>query len=940
MASLYIIDGHAQFFRAYYAIRTPMSSPATGEPTNMVYGFTAMLLKLLRDENPDYLAVVIDVSSDDESFRSEIDPEYKANREPPPDDFGGQVDRCLEVLEALNIPILGEPVVEADDVIATLVKRMRKEDPALNMRIISRDKDLTQLIDDRVELFDAHKGATVSPDDVFKTPDMHIPPSMVADILALMGDTSDNIPGVVGIGPKTAAKLVMEFGSIDGIYENIDSIKGKRKENLLAGKEQLATSRILVTLKDDVAFDFQIDDALSDYTKWNVPDITTLFKELGFNRFPNDVKRLAQGNYMQGTGKKVIVEEVPKAASVKKAKPIIGGLFDMGPDRDHPAYNAGYSLIDTKKKLDALIKKCSKATIIAIDTETTGLNPMKAKLCGISISLGAGDGAYIPTMCPEEHLEQKVVIEALRPMFENESIAKIGHNIKYDLVVLENAGVVVQGPLHDTLIAAWIVDASRSGYSMDAVALGTLDYECLSIKELIGTGKNQLTFNLVPLADAYPYASEDVDITFQLWDAFEPRLTGELRTLYDEIEMPLVRVLAAMRIAGIKVDPNELHRQRENIVKRIDELKLEIEQVAPYTFNPDSPKQLSEVLFGDAPGLGIKPLKKGKTFHSTNVEVLEKLAGDPEIETQLPSLILEYRKLTKLVNTYLGSLVDAINPATGRVHASFNQTGTSTGRLSSSNPNLQNIPIRSEIGREIRRAFVPEEGNIFVAADYSQVELRMLAHLSGDEALLQAFRDGQDIHKAVASEVFGTAIEEVSSEQRSEAKAVNFGIVYGITKWGLSRQLKCSPERAEQIIEDYKMRFKGIDTFLVTCVDQANEYGYVETIKHRRRQIQNIHATNKQQQALAERVAINSVVQGSAADLIKVAMNNVHSRLAESFPDASLLMQIHDELVVETPEKDAEAVRDLLVDVMESAMSLDVPVVADASIGANWAECK
>jgi len=934
MPSLHIIDGHAQFFRAYYAIRTPMSSPATGEPTNMVYGFTSMLLKLLREERPDYLAVVIDVAGDDESFRTEIDPQYKANREPPPDDFGSQVDRCLEVLEALEIPILGEPVVEADDVIATLVKRMRKESPEMDIRVVSRDKDLTQLIDERVELFDAHKGATVSPDDVFKTPDMGIPPSMVADILALMGDSSDNIPGVVGIGPKTAAKLVMEFGSLDGIYENIDKIKGKRKENLLAGKDQLATSRILVTLKDDVEFDFEVADAVSDCTKWNVPAITTLFKGLGFNRFPDDVKRLASGS--------VAVQEVndAPAKTSKKEKPIIGGLFDMGPDRSHPAYNAGYTCVDTKKKLEALVKKCAKAKILAIDTETTGLNPMTAELCGVSLSIGAGDGAYIPTKCPENHLAQEEVIEALRGIFEDESIAKVGHNIKYDLVVLEKAGVVVRGQLHDTLISAWILDASRSGYSMDAVALGTLDYECLSIKELIGTGKSQLSFNHVPLADAYPYASEDVDITFQLWNVFEPRLKEDLRTLYENLEMPLVRVLASMRIAGIKVDPSELQRQRKKIAVRIDELKLEIDKVAPYSFNPDSPKQLSEVLFGDSPGLGMKPLKRGKSFHSTNVEVLEKLASDPDIETELPSLILEYRKLTKLVNTYLGSLVDAINPVTGRVHASFNQTGTSTGRLSSSDPNLQNIPIRSEVGRAIRRAFVPEDGNIFVAADYSQVELRMLAHLSGDEALLQAFREGQDIHKAVASEVFGTAIDEVSSEQRSAAKAVNFGIVYGITKWGLARQLQCTPERAEQIIDEYKMRFKGIDSFLAKCVAQANECGYVETIEHRRRQIRNIHATNRQQLALAERVAINSVVQGSAADLIKVAMNNVHDRLAEEFPEARLLMQIHDELVVETPEQDAHAVRDLLVEVMESAMALNVPIVADASIGKNWAECK
>ncbi len=927
MSSLYIIDGHAQFFRAYYAIRTPMTTPVSGDPTNMVYGFTSMLLKLLREEKPEHIAVVIDVASDEETFRCELDPEYKANREEAPDDFGGQVDKCLDVLESLDIPVYGEPVVEADDVIASLVKRMRREQPDLDIRIISRDKDLSQLIDDHVELFDAHKGETVVPDDVFKTHGMDIPPSKVADILAMMGDASDNIRGVPGIGPKTAAKLIMEYGSIDGVYEHIDQIKGKRKENLLASRDILKLSRQLVELKDDVEFDFDLKDAVFNPESWNVKKIISLFKEFGFNRFPEDVKQLAKN------------DDIEKAPTKTKST-IVGGLFDMGPDRTHPAYSAGYVLIDTKKKLNELIKKCEKAKIIAVDTETTGLNPMTAKLCGISISLGKGDGAYIPTMCQEKHLPQEEVIESLRGILENTHTEKIGHNIKYDLVVLENAGVTVQGQLHDTLIAAWIVDASRSGYSMDAVALGMLAYECISIKDLIGTGKNQITFNEVPLIDACPYAAEDVDITFQLWNVLEPQLEGELRKLYEEIEMPLVRVLASMRIAGIKVDPSELQRQRVIISTRIDELKKEIEEVAPYSFNPDSPKQLSEVLFNDSPGLGLKPIKKGKSFHSTNVEVLEKLASDPDIETKLPTLILEYRKLTKLVNTYLVSLIEVINQQTGRIHASFNQTGTSTGRLSSSDPNLQNIPIRSEIGREIRKAFIPEKKNVFVAADYSQVELRMLAHLSGDEALLQAFRDGQDIHRAVASEVFGTAIKEVSDEQRSAAKAVNFGIVYGITQWGLSRQLNCTPDRAMQIIEEYKARFTGIDTFLEACVKEAIEFGYVETIKHRRRQIRGIHATNHQQRALAERVAINSVVQGSAADLIKVAMNTVHQRLADEFPVARLLMQIHDELVVECPEEDAEQVRDLLVDVMESAMNLNVPIVADAAIGSNWFECK
>ena len=936
MSSLYIIDGHAQFFRAYYAIRNPMSSAATGEPTNMVYGFTAMLIKLLREEKPDHLAVVIDVSDDRETFRSELDPEYKANREPAPDDFGGQVDRCLEVLEAMDIPILGEPVVEADDVIASLVKRLRRDHPELNIRIISRDKDLTQLIDEKVELFDAHKGQTVIPDDVFKTPDMGVAPSMVGDILALMGDTSDNIKGVEGIGPKTAVKLIMEYGSIAGIYEHIDEIKGKRKENLIAGESVLQLSRQLVTLKEDVEFEFVLEDSISDPTTWDVQSITTLFRELGFNRFPDDVKRLSRG--IQSPS---IEEEKPS----KRSSPMRGGLFDMGSDRSHPAYTAGYTLVDTKEKLTAVLRKLKNVSVISVDTETTSVNPMEAELCGISISVGEGDGAYIPTRCKESHLDEREVVEALRSMLEDSTIAKIGHNLKYDLVVLQNVGIEVQGPLYDTLITAWLIDASRSGYSMDAVAMGLLDYECMPISDLIGKGKSQITFDQVPIEDAYPYAAEDADIAFRLWNVLEPKLAeGELQQLYDEIEMPLIRVLAAMRIAGICVDPNELQRQRELLSTRIDELKEDIGNESPFPFNPDSPKQLSQVLFNDPDaeqgGLGIKPIKKGKSFHSTDVEVLERLSVDPDIETNLPSLVLEYRKLTKLVNTYLVSLGETINPKTGRIHASFNQTGTATGRLSSSDPNLQNIPIRSEIGRNIRKAFIPDEGNMFVAADYSQVELRMLAHLSGDEALIHAFIDGQDIHKAVASEVFGTAIDDISDQQRSAAKAVNFGIVYGITSWGLARQLGCDVDRATAIIDDYKSNFSGIQSFLDQCTKQAIEYGYVETIMHRRRHIYAIDSSNPQQQALAKRVAINSVVQGSAADLIKIAMINVQRDLQSKFEGARLLLQIHDELVVEVPKENAEPVRDFLVDVMESAMELDVPIVADASIAANWAECK
>ena len=722
----------------------------------------------------------------------------------------------------------------------------------------------------------------------------------------------------------------MEFGSIDGIYENIEQIKGKRKENLIAGREQLKVSRELVTLIEDVEFEFELKDAASNPKEWDAKSVTSLCKELGFNRFPSEIAAMVSNE-----------SETAKKESVRQT--IRGGLFDMGPDQSHPAYSAGYQLIDTKTKLKALLKHLKGADIIAIDTETTGLNPMEAELCGVSVSIGAGDGAYIPTMCPEKHLEQDEVIEALRPMLEDESIAKIGHNIKYDLVVLQQAEVAVKGMLHDTLIAAWLIDASRSGYSMDAVALGTLDYECISIKELIGTGKKQIKFNEVPIEDAYPYASEDVDITFQLWNVFEPKLKQEnLYDLYENVEMPLVRVLASMRIDGIRADANTLDEQREVLTTRIDELKADIENASPYSFNPDSPKQLSEVLFNsksdEKPGLGLKPIKKGKSFHSTDMEVMEKLSDDPSVTTPLPSLILEYRQLTKLVNTYLVGLKEAINSKTGRIHASFNQTGTSTGRLSSSDPNLQNIPIRSEIGRAMRKAFVPKDDFVFVAADYSQVELRMLAHLSGDKALIQAFEEGQDIHRAVASQVFDTPFDEVTNDQRSDAKAVNFGIVYGISKWGLARQLQCAVDYADDIISEYKSRFEGIDSFLEDCVAFAEEHGYVETILKRRRYITQIDATNQQQRMLGERLAINSVVQGSAADLIKVAMNQVQEAFSDS--QVRLLLQIHDELMLEVPFSESSEVEQQLVGIMESAMNLNVPIVADASIGKTWAECK
>ncbi len=936
MPTLYLIDGHAQFFRAYYAIRTSMTSPVTGEPTSMVYGFTAMLVRLLRDQCPDYLAVVIDAAGDQETFRSEIYEDYKANRDEAPEDFSLQVDRCIELLDRLHIPVLGIPGVEADDTIATLVRRHQNDDD-LTIRIISRDKDLTQLIGPNVEMFDAHKEAIVTPSDVFKTDGVE--PSMVRDILALMGDTVDNVPGVPGIGPKTAAKLILQYGDIEGIYDHLDEIKGKRHDNLAQSREVVELARELVSLIEDAAVEFDLDDATWDPLAIDVSDIKGLFRELGFGRLQDEIALLATGDPRS--------EAVPEEESRQSAPSMAGTLFDTGPDRSFACFSAGYEIISDLDALTAFIDKARQEGILAIDTETTALHPMRAELCGISASLGPGHGVYVPVRSPEQdtHLGSKEVVKAFKSLLAEAKTTIIGHNLKYDLIVLCRAGINVQCRMLDTMIAAYVDDATRSSYGMDPLALAEFEYTCLPISDLIGRGKHQIPFDQVSLESAVPYAAEDADITYRLWNVLEPRIAEtDLHRLFEEVEMPLVALLADMEQAGVRVDRDELSRQEDSLRARIGELHTEIAEVAPHPFNPDSPKQLAAVLFNptnaEQPGLGLAPVKKRKTGPSTDAEVLEKLDADESIDTPLPGLILESRRLTKLVSTYLVALAEAINPETGRVHASFHQTGTETGRLSSSDPNLQNIPIRTAVGREIRRAFVAESGFKLVTADYSQVELRMLAHLSRDDALIAAFEGDEDIHRAVAAEVFEVPLTDVTSEQRSAAKMVNFGIIYGVSAWGLARRLGADVARAKSIIDDYKARFPGMSAFLQSCIAQAQNEGWVDTILHRRRRIANIDARNPMQRGLAERQAINSVVQGSAADLIKVAMLRVHERLPGTSADARLVLQVHDELVIEAPGDAAEAVKEMMVETMESAMDLVVPLRADATIAECWADTK
>lgn len=1003
MKTLYLIDGYAQFFRAYHAIRTPMTSPVTKEPTNMSFGFIGMLFKLLRGEgnlggSPDYIALTLDVSGDRGTFRSQIYPEYKAHRPEPPEDLFPQVERCLKMLESIGMPILGAEGFEADDVIATLVAKLRARHPDLKIRIISKDKDLKQLLREEgpgepgVELYDVHTDLVIT-EKVLRE-ETGISPAQVIDMLTLMGDTVDNVPGVEGVGPKTAAQLIAQYGTLDALIADAANIKGKRGENIRSAIPSMPLSKQLVTLRADVPTDLDLERARTGSLA--LANIGPVLKELGFNRYQTDLALL------MGVPQPIMIPsaEGPKAPPKQAKSDDVGGLFGSGTPAseapvkqtkpasktasldapppgglfDFPAAaptlsrtpTAGYVCIRTKKQLDELVKKLEKASVFAIDTETTSLSPRQAKLCGVSISTEPGAAWYVPVRSPtpSEHLDEATVLAALRPILEDPSRPKLGHNLKYDLLVLRNADVELRGLTHpdscDSMVASYLIDASRSSHSLDALALALLNHTNISISELIGTGKDQKTFDTVPVDLATEYAAEDADVSLRLAHAMQPRLKAMgLTDLMQKLELPLVEVLAELEWNGITVDGNELERQRGRLQTRIDALAKELQKAAMDTigrgFNPDSPKQLAGVLFNkpddEEPGLGLKVVKRTKTGASTDIEVLEKLAADPDITTPIPSLIVEYRQLTKLVSTYLVALKEAILPETGRVHASFHQTVAATGRLASSDPNLQNIPIRTDVGREIRKAFVAPPGRLLLTADYSQIELRLLAHLSQDPGLIEAFTRGEDIHTQVAAQIHSIPIKDVTKDQRSGAKMVNFGIVYGITAFGLARRLNIGNTEAAQIIDGYKRRFAGITTFLEECIAQARTLGYVETMMKRRRPIPDIDSTNPSRKAFAERTAINSVVQGSAADLIKLAMVDLHARLSPhashlrggkppEVPGTLMLLQIHDELVFEVPREEGERARAYVKKRMESAMTLSVPLVADASLSENWFEGK
>jgi len=938
LKTLYLIDGHAQIFRAYHAIRTAMTSPVTKEPTNATFGFVGMLLKLLRECHPHYVAVAIDAAGDRGTFRSQLDPEYKANREAPPEDLQPQVERIVEICKLFNIPVLGIEEVEADDTIATLCDKLTDRDD-VRIRIVSRDKDLQQLLTDRIEMYDIHKDQTIDVEALAE--DKSITPDQVVDMLALMGDKIDNIPGVKGVGPKTAAKLIAQFGSLDNLLKHTDELSGKLKENIEAAADRLPLNIELVKLRHDVPVDFDLEDAAIGPIDFDT--LHTTFKQLGFNRHLADLEALAGPEADKPNAERSEASDQHQAP----ADSLFASLnADVKPP-SRPKITANYELITTRKQLKDLVKTLKKQDTLSVDTETDRLDPMQAHLVGICLAWEPEHGVYIPVRSsdPDLHLDEKTVVDALRPILENPEVTKVAQNLKYDKLVLRRAGVELNTRhAFDTMVASYLIDATRSSHKLDTLALAFLGYEMIPITDLIGRGKNQRSMADLSAESLRDYAAEDADITLRLRDLFAPQLKVAGQTeLFEQLEMPLVDVLAELEYNGIEVDPDELRRQNKSIDQRIGELADQIIDAAGTTFNVDSPKQLADVLFNQ---LGATVVKKRKTGPSTDSEVLETIANTQEPPGSIiAALVLEYRMLTKLRSTYLQTLVDAINPETGRIHASFNQTVTATGRLSSSDPNLQNIPIRTELGRQIRKAFVAPKDHVLLAADYSQIELRLLAHLSQDKGLTKAFEQDLDIHRAVAAEVFDVSLDEVTAEQRSSAKMVNFGIVYGITPYGLARRLPStaagsSVDVAKQIIADYKAKYPKITEFLDHCVEIAETRGYVETICKRRRPIPEVKSSNANTAAFGRRIAINTVVQGSAADLIKTAMVRLHQRIKGEDLPMKMLLQIHDELVFEIPEAEVDAMQRIIHDEMTNAITLTVPLKIDIAHGPTWFESK
>ena len=892
LKQLVLVDGSSYLYRAFHAM--PNLANSRGESTGAVYGIVNMLRRLMREYDTPYLAVVFDAPG--KTFRDRLYSAYKANRPPMPDELRSQIDKVHAVIRALGLPLLSVPDVEADDVIGTLARAATAY--GMETLIVSGDKDLAQLVDTKVRMCDSMKDVVYDVEGVEAK--FGVPPERIVDFLALVGDTSDNIPGVPKVGPKTAVRWLKEYGSLDQLVAQADGVPGKVGENLRASLDQLPLSHQLATVKCDVALEEQPDDL-----KIGTPDedaLRQLYAELEFKTWLAD----------------------------------LGGLNEV--DEGDGAATAQYEIVFDKKALSRWLKQLSKAPLFAFDTETTSLNAMRARIVGVSFAVKPGEGAYVPLahdyLDAPLQLNREEVLEALRPLLEDPNQEKVGQNLKYDCTVLSNHGITLAGMRFDTMLESYVLDSTGSRHDMDTLALKYLGHKTISYEAVAGKGKGQLSFNEVPLEEAGPYAAEDAEVTLRLHRVLFERLQNEQarREVFERIEMPLVPVLSKIERTGVRVDCDMLAAQSAQLAKRTAELEVMAYEEAGAPFNIASPKQIQEILFErlELPVLAKTPKGQPSTAESVLAELAE--------QHELPRLILEHRGLSKLRSTYTEKLPALVNPDTGRVHTSYHQAAVATGRLSSSDPNLQNIPVRTAEGRRIREAFVPAPGMCLIAADYSQIELRIMAHLSADEGLLDAFEKGEDVHRATAAEVFGTPVEDVSSDQRRSAKAINFGLIYGMSAFGLARQLGIERRQAQEYIDLYFERYPGVRAFMDAIRAKVREERFVETVFGRRLFLADISSSNHARRQAAERAAINAPMQGTAADLIKLAMLSVDEWLRENGCGARIIMQVHDELVLEAPESDTESVAKTVAELMASVADLAVPLKVDVGIGPNWAQ--
>jgi len=897
--TLVLVDGSYYLFRAYHAIRDLKNSG--NEPTGAIYGVINMLRKIRSEIKPDYFAVIFDPKG--KTFRNDIYPEYKAHRPPVPEDLVQQIAPVHEIIRALGVPLIIIDGVEADDVIATLAKKA--EAHGLKTTISSGDKDLAQIVNDNITILNTMSDVTLDPPGVEEK--YGVPPERIIDYLTLVGDTSDNVPGVPKVGPKTAVKWLKEYGSLDAIIEHANEIPGKVGENLRASIEQLAVSRRLVTLKTDVALDFSPEDLMPGQ-----PDLASLreqYRRWEFRGLLNSLDDTAE---------------------------VGSGTEQDSPQQETPERQ--YTTIFHKQEFEKLLKQLEQAQLICVDTETTSLNYMDAEIVGLSFSVEPGVAAYIPLAhdypgAPDQ-LPRDVVLESLKPVLESTAHKKLGHNLKYDMSVLANHGISLAGIQHDTMLQSYVLDSTSSRHDMDSLALKYLDITTTHYEDVAGKGAKQIPFNQVAIDDAAPYAAEDADVTLRLHQYFWPKLTQEtsLRQLYEDMEIPLLSILSRMERNGVLIDAARLKQQSSELSVQLVELEKQIHAIAGQAFNIGSPKQIQEILYEKMELPILARTQKGQP--STAESVLQDLAADYE----MPRLILLYRGISKLKSTYTDRLPEQINRVTGRIHASFHQAVASTGRLSSSDPNLQNIPVRTQEGRRIRQAFTATPGNLILAADYSQIELRIMAHLSGDEGLLAAFERREDIHRTTAADILSVPLDQVSPEQRRAAKAINFGLIYGMSPFGLAKQLGIDRAEAKQYVDRYFTRYPSVKDFMERTKEEARQLGYVKTVFGRRLYLPEINSRNAARRQYAERTAINAPMQGTAADIIKRAMIAIDEQLLQKHKGIKLIMQVHDELVFEIPADLAEKSSHEIRRLMESAAELAVPLNVDIGTGGNWDE--